>query len=139
VGSEYPLANACLSCKNGHHDECEQFWTEPELEACCCGEAYDARAHIAFIRWGGNDDDTPKPPKDKAAPVGDRPPAELLSGWGTAELLPNGQRRGDSGYLHPHTMASKDEIYAVDAERTAGGRKDWTDDGPNWTGLDGDE
>ncbi len=49
--------------------------------------------------------------------------------------LPNGQV-----YDHdPDTMASKEDIYRVDAERTPGGRKDWTDDGPDWAGLDTDD
>lgn len=113
MSTEYTLPNGvlasdvCLACKAGNHDECDDFWEPVDAAECCCAELYDPAKHIHILRFGSSDE--PKAKREKVSPGGDNP-VEKLSGWGTLEYLPNGKKRGNSGYIHPLAWPSTRDI-----------------------------
>jgi hypothetical protein len=120
-----PATEVCLPCKTGLHDECEDFWvgaagSQVTDVSCCCGGQYDSMKHLVTLILSRPDDTAPAK-REKAAP--ENVPADLgLGKWGTAELLPDGKKRGDSGYIHPLAWPSGRDIGTL-KEPLSTGRK----------------
>lgn len=113
-----PASAVCLSCKAGHHDECDVFWLGTESESCCCHGAYDGTKHVLALM--GLAEDQPAGKREKASP--EAIPELSLGPWGTIELTAEGKPRGNSGYIHPLAWPSTRDIGTL-KEPLSTGRK----------------